>query len=130
MNGLDTLKICSIALVAAICISVVRRVNANFDFPMRLTASVVFWGLVLGIAFPVFSYLSELVAASELAEWQGLLFGAVGIALLSHTTAELCRDCGEGGIASFVELAGKMEILLLCLPLAREIIEEVEGLVG
>ena len=130
MTALDTLRICAAALVAAICFSVVRRVNSNFDIPMRLTAAVVFFGVVLGIAAPIFSYVSELVAASELVRWQGILFGAIGVALLSHTTAELCRECGEASIAGFVELAGKTEILLLCLPLVREIIEEVERLVG
>ena len=130
MISLDSFKICAAALVAAICFFVVRRVNASFDIPMRLAAAVVFWGVVLGISLPVFSYLSELVCASELNEWQGIIFGAVGIAMLSHAAAELCRDCGEGGLAGFVELAGKMEILLLCLPLVKELVLEVQRLVG
>lgn len=130
MTGFDTMKICAIALLASLCFSVVRRVYSGFDVPLKVTASVVFFGLVLGLASPLFSYISELVSSSELGEWQGVLFGAFGVALMSHTTAELCRDCGENSVAGFAELAGKVEILLLCLPLVKALLEEVENLVG
>ena len=130
MTGLDTLKICAVALIAVFCFSVVRRVNSGFDMPLKLTASVVFFGMVTAVAIPLFSYIGELVAQSELGEWQGLLFGAFGIALLSHITAELCRECGEASIGGYVELVAKVEILILCLPLVKELLGEVERLVG
>ena len=130
MTGLDTLKICAVALITVFCFSVVRRVNSGFDMPLKLTASVVFFGMVTGVALPLFSYIGELVAQSELGEWQGLLFGAFGIALLSHITAELCRECGEASIGGYVELVAKVEILILCLPLVKELLGEVERLVG
>jgi len=130
LNGIDTLKICGIAILAAICVSVVKRINSTFDVPMRLAAAIAFFGLVLGMSVPLFGYLSELVSSSELAAWQGVLFGAVGIAFLTHVTAEICRECGEGSLSGYVELAGKIEILILCLPLVKELLEEVERLVG
>lgn len=130
MMGLDTLRICAVALLAAFCFSVVRRVNSSFDMPLKVTAAVVFFGIILAFAVPLFTYVSELVGNSALGEWQGLLFGAFGVALLSHLTAEICRECGEASIGGYVELAGKAEILVLCLPLVKELLAEVENLVG
>ncbi len=44
----------------------------------------------------------------------------VGVGLLTEVGADVCRDLGEGGLAGRVEMCGKAEILLLCLPtLAR-----------
>ena len=129
MMGLDTLKICAVALLAVFCFSVVKRVNSSFDMPLKVTAAVVFFGIALAVAVPLFAYISELVAGSGLYEWQEILIGAFGIALMSHITAELCRECGEGSIGGYVELVGKVEILLLCLPLVKELLEEVERLV-
>lgn len=37
-------------------------------------------------------------------------------------TAETCRELGEGGIASKLELFGKVEMLVLCLPRIEEIL--------
>ena len=125
----DTLRICAAALLAVICFSVVRKVNSGFDMPLKVTAAVVFFGVIIAATIPLFAYLSELVKNSALGTWQGILFGAFGIALLSHLTAEICRECGEGAIGGYVELAGKAEILILCLPLVKELLAEVEGLV-
>ena len=85
---------------------------------------------MLALAVPLFSYVGTLMSGSALSDWQSLLFGAFGTALVSHVTAEICRDCGENSLAGFAELAGKVEILVLCLPLVKAILEEVEALVG
>lgn len=126
----DSMRICASALLAVFCFAAVKRVNPNFDMPMRLVATVVFLGMTVTVASPVFSYISEMIAKTELEEWRGVLFGAVGIALLTHVTAELCRECGEGSIGGYVELVGKLEILILCLPLVQELLEEVKNLVA
>ena len=126
--GLDTVKICAVALLAAFCFSVVRKINSGFDVPLKLTAAVTFFGLTVALSVPLFKYISSLVENSELALWRGIIFGAFGIAFLSHITAEICRECGEAAIGSYVELAGKLEILVLCLPLVKELLSEVEGL--
>ena len=60
------------------------------------------------------------------AEYTGILFRALGIAVLTHLTAELCRDCGESTVASGVETLGKLEILTLCLPLIGSVMEMAE----
>ena len=130
MTGLGALKICAAILVGAICFSVVKKVYSGFELPMKITATVVFFGAVLALAVPLFSYVGTLMSGSSLADWQTLLFGAFGTALVSHVTAELCRDCGENSLAGFAELAGKVEILVLCLPLVKAVLEEVEALVG
>ena len=129
MTGVDSLKIFGVALIAAICFFVVKRVNPGFEVPMRLVSSVLLLGVVIGAMRPLFSYVSGLIAGSELDKWQGILFSAMGVAFLSHVSAELCRDCGEAGIGGYCELIGKVEILLLCLPLINELLSEVEGLV-
>ena len=130
MIGLDAVRICGVALLATFCFAVVRRVNSGFDMPLKLTAAVTFFGGVIALSIPLFDYLSELVEKSGLGAWQTVIFGAVGVSVLTHVTAEICRECGEGGLGGYAELAGKVEILVLCLPLIKELLAEVEELVA
>ena len=118
MIGLDAVRICGVALLATFCFAVVRRVNSGFDMPL------------IALSIPLFDYLSELVEKSGLGAWQTVIFGAVGVSVLTHVTAEICRECGEGGLGGYAELAGKVEILVLCLPLIKELLAEVEELVA
>lgn len=59
-----------------------------------------------------------------------LLVKSLGICLLTQLTADLCRDAGEGGMASAAELAGKTALLLLLFPLLEQIGELAAELMG
>ena len=52
----------------------------------------------------------------------------VGIAIVTHVSAEVCRDAKEGGIASFLETAGAACALFVALPLVRAVLDMVMGL--
>ena len=52
----------------------------------------------------------------------------VGISILTRISAELCRDAGEGGIASFVETAGAALALCVSVPLLRAVLNALNGL--
>ena len=51
------------------------------------------------------------------------MFKALGICLLSQLAADACRDAGENAMAEKAELAGKVFLLLLALPLFEKIAE-------
>lgn len=54
-----------------------------------------------------------------------LILKAIGIAYITSIGAELSRDAGEGAIASVVEMAGKISILLLAVPVIAAILEAI-----
>ena len=51
-----------------------------------------------------------------------VLLKALGVSILAHVTATVCRDAGEGSMAYYVELGAKIEILILSLPLLGEML--------
>ena len=56
------------------------------------------------------------------------LVKTVGIALVSRTGSDVCRDAGEGGLASFTETAGAALALFVALPLLEAVLQTVVGL--
>jgi stage III sporulation protein AD len=46
----------------------------------------------------------------------------VGVSYVFGVSSDVCREIGEGGIASAMLTAGRVEILLLSLPVFREIL--------
>ena len=94
---------------------------------LRMAVTVVALGLTLTMATTVLGYVTELVSATDALEgesWPILLKG-LGVAILTEAAASVCRDSGEGGLATWVETAGKMEILLLSFPLIRAVMDAV-----
>ena len=127
---MDTWKICGLALVCLVSFSVVRQWGRDFEVPMKLAAAVVFLGILLGMAIPLISWIREMLSASAVSEYAELLLGALGIAVVTGVCADLCRDCREPTVASYVETAGRLEILILSIPLIREILDAVGQLPG
>lgn len=56
-----------------------------------------------------------------LPEYVFVMLKGLGAALITHFCASVCREYGKPSLADSVELAGKLEILLLCFPLLTEI---------
>ena len=102
----------------------------DFEVPMKLASAVVFFGLILGIARPLMVYVRQMLGEGAISEYAELLLGALGIAVLTGICADICRECRETSIASYVEIAGRLEILLLCVPLIRDILASVSQLLG
>ncbi len=53
----------------------------------------------------------------------------IGIAYIAEFGAQLTKDVGQGAIASKIELAGKILILVMAVPILTVIIETILGLI-
>ena len=51
------------------------------------------------------------------------VFRIVGIAYIAEFGAQVCKDAGENSIASKIELAGKVIILVLAVPILIALME-------
>jgi stage III sporulation protein AD len=97
-----------------------------------MAVTVVALGLTVGLVSTVLTYITDLATATGASEGEGwsLLLKALGVAFLTETAASVCRDSGETGLATWVETAGKLEILLLSFPLIRTVLDTVTELLG
>lgn len=125
---MDSVKICLIAVTCVSLLVIVRQWKSDFLPLLRLGVALLFAFLIISAAAPVVAYLRELTSLSGLSGYAELLLKALGIAVLTQCCAGLCRECGENVAAGGVELAGKVEILLLCLPLIGEILSTAKEL--
>lgn len=53
----------------------------------------------------------------------GTLMKIIGIAYIADFGAQICRDAGEGAIASKIEFAAKILVMLLALPIMIAILD-------
>lgn len=116
------LKYCGAALCALAAILILRSQKSEFSGFVSLAASVILLGAACISFFPVMEFVAESVADTGFSEYFGTLMKALGITLLVQLCSQVCRDAGEAALASKLELVGKAEILLLCLPLVSELI--------
>ena len=127
---MDSIRICLLAVAGVTVITIIRKWNADFLPLVRLCLAILLAAVVFSLSAPVVDYLKNLTELSGVSGYAEFLFKALGIAALTQCCAELCRESGESGAAGGVELAGKVEILLLSLPLINEILSTARELLN
>ncbi|MBO5416454.1 MAG: hypothetical protein J6A83_07505 [Clostridia bacterium] len=115
------MKICALAVICVVVGALIKEIRKEISFAIRAAACIMIFGILIISAEGLIERVSN---AWIVGDWKyaEVMIRALGIAFLTHITAGICRDCGEGSIAAGVELAGKLEILFLCLPLIGEIL--------
>ena len=56
-----------------------------------------------------------------------ILFKVIGIAYLCEFASNICKDCGYQSVAGHVELAGKLTILVMSMPIIMSLLDTVQG---
>jgi len=116
------------ALLAVILILTLRELRATLALPARLAATLLLVGAALALFAPILTRVRALFTLAGEPDYATVILRATGIALICELTATFCRDLGEGTVAEGVLLFGKLEILVLCLPLMDAVLDVAKEL--
>lgn len=125
MSG-GIIKLFGGAVIAVALLLILRRESPDIALVAKTCAGVILAAACIASMSPIIEYADEigesLGADGELGSAVEVLLKALGVSILAHITAGICRDAGEGSIAYYVELGAKIEILILSMPLLRELL--------
>ncbi len=127
---MNIFRFCGIALLTVCMVTLLRQWKREGETMLKLAAVGVTLSAAAGAALPLFSELRELCESSLLSGAMGLLLRGVLIALAVKLTSDICREQGAASLASAIELLGRVEVLVLSLPLIREVTRTVGELMG
>lgn len=124
----DTLfKLLGGAIICVLVTLILKKESPDSALVLRMVAGVGLAVVCVGAMTPVIEYARDigesLGAGDTVSSVASVLLKALGVSLLTHICATVCRDSGEGSVAYYVELGGKIEIVILSLPLVKEIID-------
>ena len=124
-------KIVGIALMAVAASLVLRAYRPELGLQIAVAAGVLILMLTLDELIALSSFLSETLARFQIDPgYLKVMLKVIGTAYLAQFAADLCRDAGESAVAGKVELAGRVLILALCLPVLMSILEMVESILS
>lgn len=127
INMEEMLKLIGAAMVAVMLTVSLRTLAPESSALLGAAAGVLLLGYAITVLSPSLGQLREL-AGQEWQEWLSPVFRSLGIAAVAGCAADVCRDCGQDSVASGIELAGKAEILLVCIPLITELLSIARSL--
>jgi len=118
----NVMTVCGAGICIVIAITLIRELRKEYTFLLILLASVLFAIAVLPSIRESVDFMLE-VAATTNVELLKLVIRALGITFLTSIAGEICRSAGEATVGGYIEMVGRAEILVLCIPLFRELLE-------
>lgn len=119
---MDIITVCAFSLVSLCVVVLVRQLRQELVPLTVASIGIILLGYLLLSLSPVLSFISDTAKKSGLSGYFSVLVKSLAIALSCQVCAEICRDCGESALASKVELAGKIGIILLSLPILQQLL--------
>ncbi len=118
------------AIVGSVLALLLKKHTPELSLSLAIiTGAVVVW-ISATVARQIADTLRSLSAAGGVEEiYLSPVIKCVGIGLVTHLAAQICRDAQHGSVASAVELCGTLCALYISLPLIRALLATVEKLV-
>ncbi len=119
----EILRICGIALIGIVMATLLRnRGSAIAPYITQVTALIIFSTAVAAL-IPVIEFIKSMTEGqAEASDAISSVLLASVIAVVFRILSDICKENGENMLKNAVEFAGNAEIILLCLPIIKDII--------
>lgn len=126
---MSIMQVVAMAVVATILVLVIRQEKPELAFQISMVAGLIIFVLVAWKVVEILNVLERLAIRADLnMVFLGTLLRIIGIAYIAEFGTQVCKDAGEGALATKVELAGKVMILILAVPIITTILDTVSRL--
>lgn len=123
---MSVFSVCACAVGSVILILIIKQLRSDIALPISVCITTALSICAVVLIEPISNFVCEIAESARYSEYVKVMMKSLGIALVSSSSADICRDCGEGAIASKIELVGKCSIMLVSLPLVKAILTLAE----
>lgn len=119
-------QIVLIGIIASLLFIVVKNLNAPFAFFIIVITGIIIFVIVIqqiGAIIQLIQTLGQKASIENI--YLETILKIIGIAYITELGANLTKDAGLGSVSSKIELAGKIFILLLAIPIITAVIEAI-----
>ena len=123
-------QILGIALATLLCSVIIKSKAPQFAVIISVAGTCIILGTIVAEIKNLLSQISDITSAvSSSSAYIVLMMKVLIISILTQLLSDICRDNGENAIASMTEIAAKLIIISLVLPLFKTILTIVLGLI-
>ncbi|WP_185767340.1 stage III sporulation protein AD [Niallia circulans] len=127
---IEILQIVGIALISTFLALIIKEQKPNIAFLLVVfVGCVIFLFLVDQIASIIEMVESIALNAKVNTVYVETILKIIGIAYIAEFAVQITKDAGQGAIASKIELAGKILILAMAVPILTVLVETIINMI-
>ncbi len=126
---MNIVLIVGLCITASILCKIVEKNTKEIAVGISLVGVVVVMLVIIGKISQINNTVTDLFSKAELShEYMEILFKSAGICYITQIGVDTCKDCGENSLANVVELAGKISVMSITLPIINALVTIIEGI--
>lgn len=111
-------------MIAAVVAVLLKQHKPEYAVMLSIGAGIIIITMILTSIVPAIAEINSLISLSGIpSEYGKIIIKALGICFITQFAADTCRDANETALASKLETAGKIAVLLISLPMFKNIAE-------
>jgi len=125
----EVFKIIIIGIISVLFCCAFRKDNPQFAVFVSITAGIIIMMFVINMISEIAQELNAFISESGIkGEYVSLIFKIVGISYICQMASQICKDAGESAVGTRIEIAGKIVIAYICMPLITALYRTVMDL--
>lgn len=121
---MDIMKIVMVGIIAAVLAVLLREERPEIAIVISMVTGLVIFMFLITRLSSVMSVLKYFAGKADIdVLYFSTIIKVIAIAYITEFGAQICRDAGEGAIASKVELAGKVLIMVTAIPILAALMD-------
>lgn len=126
VRSVDIMQVVGLGLLAAVLAVVLKNNKPEMAVFLSIAVGIIIFVAMLGKIGSVLEVLKDLSSRANLSMvYLGTILKIVGIAYIADFGAQICRDAGEGAVASKIEFAAKILVLVLAVPIVVAVLNSL-----
>ncbi|WP_081447509.1 stage III sporulation protein AD [Bacillus coahuilensis] len=124
------LQIVGISLIATFLAIIIKEQKPNYAFLFVVFVGCVIFLFLIEQIYYILSMLEKIAVNANInMMYLETILKIIGIAYIAEFASQITKDAGQGALASKVELAGKILILAMAVPILTVLIETIIAMI-
>lgn len=128
---MDIMKIVGIGIIATLLAVILREEKPEIALQVSIVTGLIIFVFVITKLSSVIAVLKYFASKTNIdLIYFTTILKVIAIAYITEFGAQVCKDAGEGSIASKIEFGGKVLIMIMAIPILAALMDIITKLIA
>ncbi len=128
---MEIVQVIGLAIVVTVIGTVLRQIKPEMAIQLSIIAGVAIFLLIMDKVRIIIDLMQKLADQANISSYYlFIILKVVGVAYLAEFGCQICKDAGENALATKVEIAAKIFVIILAIPIIVAIMESMMKLLA
>ena len=128
---MDIFAFIGAGIIMCVLIVTVKQFKPELALPLCIACGVILIVYIIAAFVPLIDEINTIASNSGInSEYIVIALKAIGICIAVQVASDVCRDAGQTALANKLEMGGKIALLIVSLPLFKEILSLAVKIIG